>query len=75
MKPWKVSCERNRIACAISLKVGGTVGKDGKSEWVNHSVDMTSSTFVLQDEPSEMVGSLFRRFWGFRVEDVSILRY
>ena len=74
MKPWEVSYERNWISCILGLKVGGTVAKGGNSEWVNHSIDMNSSTFFLRDEPSEIVGYLFERFWGFGVEDVSILR-
>ena len=62
------------ISCAMGLNVGGTVAKDGNSEWVNHSVDMNSSTFVCRDELSKIVSFLFRRFWGFRIEDVNILR-
>ena len=63
------------ITHAMGLKVGGTVTKDEKSKWVSNLVDMNSNTFVLRDEPSKIVGSLFRRFWDFRVEDVSILRH
>ena len=46
----------------MGLKVGGIAAKDGKSKWVNHSVDMNSSTFFLRDEPLEIFGSLFRGF-------------
>ena len=59
----------------MGLKVGGITTKDGKSKWVNNSIDMNNSTLVLRDEPSKKVGYLFRRFCGFKVEDVRIIRH
>ena len=66
--------QRDGVPGAISLEVQNAPLKDKPAKRVDYPPDVNSGTLVLWDEPLEVVSPFFRRFWGFRVEDVSILR-